>query len=65
MELTQWFEGSEKPVRTGVYERKFAFGDLYSYWDGYKWHSPTTTLCFAEQLGISTQQNVPWRGVAK
>lgn len=38
LERTDWFEGSQRPVRDGVYERKYGMGMsmtvLYCYWDG-------------------------------
>lgn len=37
LERTDWFAGSQQPVRSGVYERKYGFGMsmlvLFSYWD--------------------------------
>ena len=63
---TPWFPGSTKPVRVGVYLRKVSHAwELYSYWDGKKWHVnvpyPQDAALFRGR--VSTYQTLPWCGL--
>ena len=72
MKLTPWFSGDQKPVRVGVYQRKyvdqpnFSFA-LYAYWDGLRFgsygHTPAEAKHHKDTQ--SNIQNLPWRGVMK
>jgi hypothetical protein len=65
--LTRLFRGGVKPVRPGVYQRKFPDGSFYySKWDGAKWCvSAITVELAAIQKLRSIVQSVPWRGLAE
>jgi hypothetical protein len=70
MKLTPWFTGDQRPVRVGVYLRKYSDSEKYegySYFDGAKWSTfgitPQVALC--ERYITSVYQNLPWRGVMK
>ncbi len=76
MKLTPWFSGDQKPVRVGVYERKYGEADddeagLYCYWDGLHWHAWEATAYGAyihvnlRNPHYSAFQYEPWRGVLK
>ena len=69
MKLTQWFPGTVKPVRPGVYQRNlWGKGALpaYSYWNGERWCLCRPTAHEAvEERHPSDVQDAPWRGVAK
>ena len=68
MKLTTWFPGDVKPVRVGVYERKYNMSRFYCYcyWDGEYWHVWAETPMVAEKAFlISALQNLPWRGALK
>ena len=59
MKLTGWYQGDQKPVYIGEYERKYADKSfLLAYWDGMCWrYDPRSSICLFQKL--------PWRGVAK
>lgn len=69
MQLTPWFPGDLKPVRVGVYERKYdTTQTAYCHFDGQNWRFGTTSLHFASDAAskrLSNAQNLPWRGVMK
>ena len=66
MKLTGWYDGKQKPVRVGVYERDYAYITLYAKWDGNKWCTASTVAKFAAQcVKKSHFSKLPWRGVAK
>lgn len=68
MKLTPWFPGTVKPVRVGVYERKFPNGwRSYNYWNGKAWPSPSPVPKGAEifKSFCSPYQDLSWRGVLK
>jgi hypothetical protein len=72
-QLTEWYPGSIKPVRPGVYERKYSFyrascaplsKSYYSRFDGTCWYAGLRT----SELGAvcyfrSADQDLPWRGL--
>lgn len=67
-QLTGWFPGHIKPVRPGVYRRRFADGGrLYARWDGLFWRiAHTKPEAAAKEVSRSPIQSSPdWRGVAK
>lgn len=65
--LTDWFKGSQKPARKGVYERRlFESRLVHSMWDGRKWlYSRTRAEDAAVDKRTSTYQSAPWRGLAE
>ena len=62
---TDWFDGTVKPARTGVYERAMPWGDdEFAKWDGKNWINAATTIeAAAQRTGVSHYQERPWRGV--
>lgn len=74
MKLTGWYDGKQKPVRVGVYERDYGTLSLsfnyYAYWDGKRWYCATARARDAYQSRKvhfdwpSRHQKLPWRGVA-
>ena len=69
MKLTPWYPGHVKPVRVGVYERKYRNindNSVYSRWNGEKWFCGSFHVHFAEEdMEPSSYQSLPWRGIAK
>lgn len=66
MMITPWFDIDVTPVRVGVYERKFGFGTVFSWWDGKYWRFGKPTPGLAAQVrGESLFQDAPWRGLLK
>ena len=68
MKLTKWIHGNIKPVRAGVYQRKYGYGFVsYCYWDGDFWYWREETPALAEACGdrLSSVQTLPWRGLAE
>ena len=62
---TPWFEGAERPVYTGVYQRPFPAGP-YSRWDGGQWIGDAATpAAAAARTEPSRYQDAPWRGLAE
>jgi hypothetical protein len=65
MNLTDWYEGWQKPVRVGVYRR---IGRSYSYFDAACWYavaySPRSALTNYQKNLRSFMQDLPWRGLA-
>ena len=68
MKLTEWYPGTVKPVRKGVYQRlnPLTGNTVYSNWTGKYWHAYTDRLFDAKnRKELSQFQNLAWRGVAK
>lgn len=70
MKKTGWYEGYQKPVRAGVYEREFYCGKLYCTWyctwDGRKWMAGSRYKSACASLeSESVFQNLRWRGMEK
>jgi hypothetical protein len=71
MNLTDWFPGSAKPARKGVYQREYTYGKAklpsYCYWDGKQWHAGGLTVDAAvRNVPLDApNQSLPWRGVLK
>lgn len=59
MKRTKWYNGYQKPVRIGEYERDYWLsGDvLKDIWDGSVWVAFTGWVC--------EHQHLPWRGLTK
>ena len=67
MKLTGWYDGKQKPVRVGVYERKYGNRVFFCWW-GVEWGMGTNNQKCAESLwwiAAAPNQCLPWRGVAK
>lgn len=63
--LTPWLNGDLKPIRCGVYQRKYWDRIAFCLWDGRMWHISWSTPDRAEKsMLISDIQNQPWRGLA-
>ena len=66
MKKTTWFDGSVKPVRDGVYERKHKRWIRYSKFYKGSWRYTNDTVEFAaSEKSPSMWQNLPWRGITK
>lgn len=71
--MTHWFEGTEYPVRQGVYQRQYTYGKTpsvqYCYWDGGSWAMGEFTVEQAmrhkDAFMLAPRQQLPWRGVLK
>jgi len=67
MTTTDWYPGTTKPVRVGVYERTTPRGYLlWSRWDGRHWriHWYDFDLAAREKF-CSGFQELPWRGLTE
>jgi hypothetical protein len=69
MKLTPWYRGDQKPVRVGVFKRRYPSGsEAYCWWDEEGFSNGCKTVYEAKEskdLGYSLLQSLPWRGVAK
>lgn len=72
MKLTPWFSGDVKPVRPGVYRRRFRhflFGMQFCRWDGKHWHvgaKRVRTAAIVNAVSWIQLDNVTeWQGVLK
>ena len=73
MKRTRWYDGEQKPVYVGVYERKFGKASSYfphttffSRWDGKYWAQSGVTVEGADaRRNFSHLQHLPWRGFTK
>jgi len=67
MTKTDWYPGTTKPVRVGMYERTTTRGYLmWSRWDGYYWRIHWHEYEFAKQETLrSGFQELPWRGLTE
>lgn len=64
--LTKWFDGSVKPVRDGVYQRRHFVGKVYSLFSNGHWClNQPTTLQASRAYYFSSRQDLPWRGLAE
>lgn len=70
---TEWYPGSVKPARVGVYECQDSTGKepYYCFWNGEFWSAgedtPLEAMAFARKLPSVMgycQDKVPWRGLA-
>ena len=64
--FTPWFKGTVKPVRIGVYQRKFCGRVCYSYWTGSFWDCLFINAQYADWAKAtpspSVAQELRWRG---
>lgn len=67
MKLTDWFQGDVKPIRVGIYERRYKSGIYFSKWNGIHWGFGHCKVKFANLTEdfLSQYQNLPWRGLSK
>lgn len=66
MKRTPWFDGSQKPVRDGVYERQFTNGPHFARYANGLWYLSGTKFGYAKiTTSVSIFQDIPWRGVMK
>lgn len=68
-ERTNWYPGTVKPKRIGLYERNIKFWHTkirWSFWNGRFWGGWAGSKAFAvaNQNYRSTTQEAPWRGLA-
>jgi hypothetical protein len=69
MKLTEWYPGTVKPVRDGVYQRRFARDDepVFCMYKGGKWrvwaNSPENAEAYVSISAV--QERYHWRGVLK
>jgi len=66
-ELTDWISGDLKPVRDGVYQRKYNHVDgfIYAKFKRGYWHCWSHTVESANQsVLIAADQNLKWRGLS-
>jgi hypothetical protein len=65
LKLTQWFPGEVKPVRMGVYERKWPDGDrVWTIWNGRNWGNSFLSPVDVRYVCRGIEQSIPWRGLA-
>jgi len=73
MKRTKWYDGEQKPVYVGVYERKFGKASGYypnttffTRWNGENWSKNRVTVDSANaQRHWAHLQHLPWRGVSQ
>jgi len=69
MKKTKWYPAKIKPVRIGVYERRYKnvpLSPLFCLWNGRFWCPGSFDKEFAAYYDSpSYTQNLPWRGIAK
>lgn len=62
---TNWFPGSVKPVRVGVYKRLYKRAMKYCKWDRERWYWNQNTVEHAAMEDcMSWNQNLAWCGLA-
>ena len=60
MKLTGWYQGDQKPVYVGYFERQVSkYFTWVDWWDGKEWVTEEGSFY------VMAHQNLPWRGVAK
>jgi hypothetical protein len=68
MKLTDWFPPEVKPVRVGVYERKFGSSENCGLckWNGKAWFWRCKTPFDASTESVKSGfQELPWRGLTE
>lgn len=69
LNLTAWFPGTTKPVREGVYERRYSsfYSPTYSRWKNGFWRNNCDLVEEAEKATrfSSFQDDMPWRGIRR
>ena len=69
--VTPWFQGTEYPVRPGVYQRQYNYGKTpsvqYCFWNGKGWamgeHTVGQAMRHKDAFMVAPRQQLPWRGV--
>jgi hypothetical protein len=65
---TPWFDGSQKPVRVGVYQRKYEAGIRFCWFDGKRFGCNSRSASDAYHqysiFGASFDRDLAWRGLA-
>jgi hypothetical protein len=57
MKKTDWYSGDVKPVRKGLYERKYSVAQaMLDYWDGQRWR-------YGQRDMAALNQHRAWRGL--
>lgn len=69
---TKWYKKAQRPIRVGVYERRFKKDGVtkfyFSLWNGARWSIRRRKIGRLEVDGpfkSSTLQDLPWRGLTK
>jgi hypothetical protein len=72
LKLSQWHDGSVKPVHVGVYERDIPIvGANYARWDGNRWMAWSRDIKLADVTSLISFKQVgakgafKWRGIVK
>lgn len=72
MQKTDWFPGSVKPVRSGVYERMYTYGKSrvakfshYSPRIGWGLGGATVSEALTFSWDDAPNQTLPWRGLTE
>lgn len=68
LKLSQWHDGSVKPVHDGVYQRKFFCWLEYLRYSKFyrgKWYWYGHSVASAESSNIISEHIASWRGVVK
>ena len=70
MNLTPWFNATQKPVHPGVYQRRHrSFGFyIFALWDGKRWMRGMSSVDEADEEtipSVSQMTTFYWRGVQK
>ena len=60
MKLTGWYQGDQRPIRVGYYERQVTEHFTWMAW----WNGEYWTL-LQRSFYLVDNQNLPWRGVEK
>lgn len=64
--FTEWYDGDQKPVRDGVYERDMPYGIEYANFSMGKWRvSDPGAEEAAKIFAVSGIQSAPWRGLSE
>jgi len=66
LKRTTWFNRTTKPLRPGVYERRYWGGTvMFSEWTGYNWLFADVTPKRAARRSDVSGMRLPWRGLAQ
>lgn len=70
VQMTPWFNSTQKPARPGVYQRRHRHFGFYvfAYWTGEKWMlgAESPELAAKEQkLSVNQLTGFYWRGIKK
>jgi hypothetical protein len=66
LKRTPWFSHGVKPLRPGVYERRYASGAiLFSEWTGHNWLFAAATSSEAVKRRDVSYATVAWRGLVE